>query len=115
LCSAAAGYPRAAQPAVQVQAPGTCRPAMHVPGGRLGSEHAAEYPGTFVPLGVVCCGCGAPGFRLLVSANQAKTVVREKEYQARVFRVRSIDSIAEDYVERAAALDPALATFAGIA
>jgi uncharacterized protein (DUF885 family) len=29
--------------------------------------------------------------------------------------VRSIDSIAEDYVERAAALDPALATFAGIA
>jgi uncharacterized protein (DUF885 family) len=29
--------------------------------------------------------------------------------------MRSIDSIAEDYVERAAALDPALATFAGIA
>jgi uncharacterized protein (DUF885 family) len=29
--------------------------------------------------------------------------------------VRSIDSIAEDYVERAAALDPALATYAGIA
>jgi hypothetical protein len=29
--------------------------------------------------------------------------------------MRSIDSIAEDYVERAAALDPALATFIGIA
>lgn len=29
--------------------------------------------------------------------------------------MRSIDSIAEDYVERAAALDPALATFSGIA
>ena len=29
--------------------------------------------------------------------------------------MRSIDSIAEDYVERAAALDPALATYAGIA
>ena len=29
--------------------------------------------------------------------------------------MRSIDSIADDYVERAAALDPALATFAGIA
>src|ERR1700678_2811936 len=29
--------------------------------------------------------------------------------------MHSIDSIAEDYVERAAALDPALATFAGIA
>lgn len=29
--------------------------------------------------------------------------------------MRPIDSIAEDYVERAAALDPALATFAGIA
>ena len=29
--------------------------------------------------------------------------------------MRSIDSIAEDYVERAAALNPALATFAGIA
>lgn len=29
--------------------------------------------------------------------------------------MRSIDGIAEDYVERAAALDPALATFAGIA
>jgi uncharacterized protein (DUF885 family) len=29
--------------------------------------------------------------------------------------MRSIDSIAEDYVERAAALDPALATSAGIA
>jgi uncharacterized protein (DUF885 family) len=29
--------------------------------------------------------------------------------------MRSVDSIAEDYVERAAALDPALATFAGIA
>jgi len=29
--------------------------------------------------------------------------------------VRSVDSIAEDYVERAAALDPALATFAGMA
>ena len=29
--------------------------------------------------------------------------------------MRSIDSIAEDYVEQAAALDPALATFAGIA
>src|ERR1700742_4829908 len=28
--------------------------------------------------------------------------------------MRSIDSIAEDYVERAAALDPSLATFAGI-
>jgi hypothetical protein len=27
--------------------------------------------------------------------------------------MRSIDSIAEDYVERAAALDPALATFVG--
>jgi hypothetical protein len=34
---------------------------------------------------------------------------------ARVFGVRSIDSIAGDYVERATALDPALATFAGIA
>ena len=34
---------------------------------------------------------------------------------ARVFGMRSVDSIAEDYVERAAALDPALATFAGIA
>jgi hypothetical protein len=45
-------------------------------------------------LGVVCCDCGAPGFRLLVSADQAKAVVREKEYQARVFGVRSIDSIA---------------------
>jgi hypothetical protein len=66
-------------------------------------------------LGVVCCDCGAHGFRLLVSADQAKTVVREKEYRARVFGVRSIDSIAGDYVERAAALDPALATFAGIA
>jgi uncharacterized protein (DUF885 family) len=52
---------------------------------------------------------------LLVSAKQAKTVVREKEYPARVFGMRSVDSIAEDYVERAAALDPALATFAGIA
>jgi uncharacterized protein (DUF885 family) len=51
----------------------------------------------------------------LVSADQAKTVVREKEYQVRVLSMRSIDSIAEDYVERAAALDPALATFAGIA
>ena len=29
--------------------------------------------------------------------------------------MRSIDGIAEDYVERAADLDPALATFAGIA
>ena len=29
--------------------------------------------------------------------------------------MRSVDSIAEDYVERAVALDPALATFAGIA
>ena len=29
--------------------------------------------------------------------------------------MRSVDSIAEDYVERAAVLDPALATFAGIA
>jgi hypothetical protein len=29
--------------------------------------------------------------------------------------MRSIGSIAEDYVERAADLDPALATFAGIA
>jgi hypothetical protein len=29
--------------------------------------------------------------------------------------MRSIDSIAEDYVERAAALNPALATYAGIA
>jgi hypothetical protein len=45
----------------------------------------------------------------------AKTIVREKEYRARVFGMRSIDRIAEDYVERAAALDPALATFAGIA
>jgi hypothetical protein len=44
-----------------------------------------------------------------------KTVVGEKEYQATVFAMRSIDSIAEDYVEQAAALDPALATFAGIA
>jgi uncharacterized protein (DUF885 family) len=52
---------------------------------------------------------------LLVSADPAKTVVREKEYQATVFGMRSIDSIAEDYVERAAALDPALATVAGIA
>src|ERR1017187_10798975 len=66
-------------------------------------------------LGVVCCDCGAPGFRSLICADQAKTVVREKEYRARVFGMRSIDSIAEDYVERAAALDPALATFAGIA
>ncbi len=56
-----------------------------------------------------------PGFRLLVSADQAKTVAREKECQATVFGVRLIDSIAEDYVERAAALDPAFATFAGIA
>ena len=52
---------------------------------------------------------------MLVSADQAKTVVRDKEYQATVFDMRSVDSIAEDYVERAAALDPALATFAGIA
>ena len=29
--------------------------------------------------------------------------------------MRSVDSIAEDYAERAAALDPALATFSGIA
>jgi hypothetical protein len=29
--------------------------------------------------------------------------------------MHSVDSIAEDYVERATALDPALATFAGIA
>jgi hypothetical protein len=42
-------------------------------------------------------------------------VVREKEYRARVCGMRSIDSIAEDYVQRAAALDPALATYAGIA
>jgi uncharacterized protein (DUF885 family) len=47
--------------------------------------------------------------------SSAVTVVREKEYRATVFGMRSIDSIAEDYVERAAALDPALATFAGIA
>jgi uncharacterized protein (DUF885 family) len=52
---------------------------------------------------------------LPVRADQAKTVIREKEYRATVFGMRSIDSIAEDYVERAAALDPALATFAGIA
>src|SRR6202453_3832511 len=44
-----------------------------------------------------------------------RTVVREQEYRVRVCGMRSIDSIAEDYVERAAALNPALATYAGIA
>jgi uncharacterized protein (DUF885 family) len=54
--------------------------------------------------------------RRVVAAGipQAETVVREKEHQARVFGMRSVGSIAEDCVERAAALDPALATFAGI-
>jgi uncharacterized protein (DUF885 family) len=48
-------------------------------------------------------------------SSQAKTVVQEPEYRATVFGMRSIDSIAEEYVERAAALDPVLATVAGIA
>ena len=42
---------------------------------------------------------------LLASADQAKTVVREKEYRARVFGVRSIDSIVlghARYVPRSA-------------
>ena len=54
-----------------------------------------------------------PGFRLLTSAAQEKTVVREKERRARVFGMRSIDGIAEHYVERAAALDPVLGTSPG--
>jgi hypothetical protein len=37
-------------------------------------------------LGVVCCDCGAPGFRLLVSADQAKAVVRGKEYTGQGLR-----------------------------
>ena len=71
--------------------PGTAAPCRAV------VVHASSSTRSQVDgLGVVCCDCGAPGFRLLASANQAKTVVREKEYRATVFGMCSIDSIAED-------------------
>ena len=48
-------------------------------------------------------------------ADRVKTVVRTDRRHVRVFGMRSIDGIAEDYVEQAVDLDPAPATFAGIA